>query len=79
MKCEGDTIPRTFSKKSKLSISLDQYCKVSYSLFLYAKLRTQKGMELVSLPHFRHDSLKKNIYLVTFYYLTKFHCQVTFT
>ena len=40
-KCGGETIPRPFSKKSKLSISLDQYSKVSYSLFLwYAKLRT---------------------------------------
>ena len=34
---------RPFSKKSKLSISLDQYFKVLYSLFLlYAKLRAVK-------------------------------------
>ena len=40
-KCDGDTIPRPFSKKSKLRISLDQYSKVSYGLSLwYAKLRT---------------------------------------
>ena len=39
--CGGDTIPRPFLKKLKLSISLNQYSKVSYSLFLlYAKLRT---------------------------------------
>ena len=38
-KCDGETIPRRFSKKSKLSISLD--FKILYSLFLlYAKLRT---------------------------------------
>ena len=43
MKCDGDTTPRRFSKKPKLNISLDQYSKVSYSLFLwYAKLRTIK-------------------------------------
>ena len=39
-KLGGETIPRPFSKKSKLSISLDQHSKVLYSLFLlYAKLR----------------------------------------
>ena len=37
----GETIPRPFSKKSELSISLDQYSKVLYILFLLiAKLRT---------------------------------------
>ena len=41
--CGGETVPRRFSKKSKLSISLDQLSKVLYSLFLlYAKLRTIK-------------------------------------
>ena len=35
-----ETIPRSFSKKSNLSISLDQQSKVLYSLFLlHAKLR----------------------------------------
>ena len=39
-KCGGDTIPRPFPKKLKLSISLDQYSKVLYSLFLlYVRLR----------------------------------------
>ena len=38
--CAGETIPRPLSRKSKLSISLDQYCKVLNSLFLlYANLR----------------------------------------
>ena len=38
-KYAGETIPRPLSKKSKLSISLDQYCKVLNSLFLlYANL-----------------------------------------
>ena len=36
----GETIPRALYKKSKLSISLDQYCKILNSLFLlYANLR----------------------------------------
>ena len=39
-KCAGETIPRPLSIKSKLSRSLDQYCKVLNSLFLlYANLR----------------------------------------
>ena len=39
-KCGGETIPRPFSKKLKLSISLDPEFKVLYSLLLlYAKLR----------------------------------------
>ena len=40
-KCDGKSIPRPFSKKSKLKISLDQESKVLYNLFLlYASLRT---------------------------------------
>ena len=40
-KCGGENIPRPYSKKSELNISLDQYSKVLYSLFLlYPKLRT---------------------------------------
>ena len=39
-KCGGETSLRLFSKKSKLSISLDHYSKVLQSLFLlYATLR----------------------------------------
>ena len=42
--CGGETIPRPFSKKSKLkSIDLDQLFEVLYSLFLlHVKLRTVK-------------------------------------
>ena len=40
-KCGGESIPRPFSKKSKLRISLDQYSKVLYILFLlFGKLKT---------------------------------------
>ena len=39
-KCDGETSPRPFYEKLKLSISLDQLSKVLYNLFLlYAKLR----------------------------------------
>ena len=42
-KCDGETSPRPFSEKFKLRISLDQYSRVLYSLFLlYAKLRAIK-------------------------------------
>ena len=42
-KCAGETIPRPSSKKSKLSIPLDQKCKVLNSFFLlYANLRVIK-------------------------------------
>ena len=40
-KCDGKTSPRLFSKKLKLSLSLDQQSKVLYSLLLLdAKFRT---------------------------------------
>ena len=40
-KCAGETIPRPLSEKLKLSISLDQQCRVLNSLFhLYANLRS---------------------------------------
>ena len=40
-KYDREAIPRPFSKKSKLSISLDQYSKDLYILFLlFTKLRT---------------------------------------
>ena len=39
-KCGGETSPRPFSKKLKLRITLDQWSKDLYSLFLlYGKLR----------------------------------------
>ena len=42
-KCDGETSLRPFSEKLKLRISLDQYSRVLYSLFLlYAKLRAIK-------------------------------------
>ena len=38
--CDGEIGPRLFSQKLKFSISLDQYSKFLYSLFLlYGKLR----------------------------------------
>ena len=46
-KCGGETIPRLLSKKSKLSISLAQQCKVLNSLFLlYVNLRVIEISEI---------------------------------
>ena len=40
-KYDGETIPRPFSKKSTLNVSLDRYSKVLYILFLlFAKFYT---------------------------------------
>ena len=40
-KCSGETTPKPFFKKSKLSISQDQYSKVLHILFwLFPKLTT---------------------------------------
>ena len=44
-KYSRETIPRPFSRKPKLSISLDQYSKVLYIVLLLAKLRTIKVIE----------------------------------
>ena len=45
-KCGGETSPRLFSGKLKLSISLDQQSKTLYSLFsLHPKLRAMKYIE----------------------------------
>ena len=90
-KCCGETIPRPFPKKLKLSISLDQYSKVLYSLFVlhvkttlafnsYKAFLKNKKISGTSLPAlFSAWFLKKKISLVIFYYLTKFSCLVSFT
>ena len=42
-KCGGGNIPRPFSKKSKLDVSLDQQLKVLYGLsLLYANMRAME-------------------------------------
>ena len=44
-KCVGETIPRSFFKELKLSLSLDQQSEVSYSLFLlYVKVEDYKNI-----------------------------------
>ena len=100
-KCGRETIPRPFSKKSKLSLTLDQHFKVyifglivcqvkdywkrlklscrPFTFTSYKAVLKNKGSG-TSLP----DSLsawylKKNVAVVTFYYLTKFQCLVAFT
>ena len=49
----GETIPRPFPEKSKLSISLGQYSKVLYSLFLlYVKLKAIEIYQNYAADHF---------------------------
>ena len=44
--CGGETSPRPFSEKLKLSLSRDQYFQVLHSLFLFhGKLRLSKYIE----------------------------------
>ena len=46
IKCGGETSPRPFSEKLKLSISMNEEPRVLYGLFLlYAKLRVSKYIE----------------------------------
>ena len=58
-KCGGETMTRPLSKKSKLSISLDQQCKVLNSLFLlYTNLRAiqvqrNQAKNHLLLPHIK--------------------------
>ena len=93
-KYDGDTIPSPFSKKSKfwsfiqlaimvcqvedyqniLKLSRRPLSLTSYKDFLKNKI---PGTCLPVL--FSAWFLKKNIYLVTFYYLAKFYCLVSFT
>ena len=37
-RCDGETSPRPFSERLKLSISLDQYSKVCYSAFIVSQV-----------------------------------------
>ena len=55
IKCGGETSPRSFSEKLKLSISLDQWSKVLYKFFiLYAKLRAiEIAADHLPLPHIK--------------------------
>ena len=49
-----ETIPRHFSKKSKMSLSLDKQFNVLYSFFLlYAKLRAIKTADHLLVPHIK--------------------------
>ena len=49
-KCGKETIPRPFSKKSKLSISLDQYSKVLYILIVCQVQDYRKSLKLSCRP-----------------------------
>ena len=49
-KCGGETIPRPFSKKLKVSISLDQYSTVLYSFFFLLYFKYRKILKPSSRP-----------------------------
>ena len=79
----GETIPRSFFKKLKLSISADQHFKVFYILFilfiyLKAFLKNKKRSGTSFPASFSAWFLKRNIALVIFLYLEKFQCLFTF-
>ena len=79
----GETIPRSFFKKLKLSISADQYFKVFYILFIlfiYFKtfLKNKKRSGTSFPASFSAWFLKRNIALVIFLYLEKFQYLFTF-
>ena len=76
-KCDGETSPRPFYKKSKFSISLcfyyvlglPNYIKTKVlplALTLYkAFVKNKKGVELVSLPHFLHG-FRRRIFIMLY-------------
>ena len=58
-KCAGETIPRPLSKKSKLSISLDQQCEVLNSLFLlYANFSAIEMQQNQAADHLLLTNIK---------------------
>ena len=60
-RCGGEGIHRPFPKKSKLSISLDQYSKTLYNLVLmYAKLRIILKLNCRSLNFASYKTFLKN-------------------
>ena len=79
-KCRRETSARRFSGKLKLSISLDQYSKVLYSLFLlYPKLKAieiywNSAADHLILLHIKHFlKIKRGLELVSLpYFLHSF-------
>ena len=71
-KCGGETSPRPFSGKLKLSISLDQWSKVLCSLLLlYSRLRAieiycNEAAGHLLLPHIKHIlKIRKGLELIS--------------
>ena len=58
IKCGGETIPRPFSKKSKLGISLDQYSKVLYSFFVVCQVEDYRNVLELSCKPLAYTSYK---------------------
>ena len=58
-KCDGETSPRRFFEKLKLSISLDELMKVFYCLFLlYTELRATETFWNLAAEHFLSPNIK---------------------
>ena len=66
-KCDGETIPWPFIKKSKLSISLDQYSSFIYFIFIVCQVEDyQKGLKLscISLAFASNKAFSKIICII---------------
>ena len=58
-KCGAETIPRPFSKKSKLNISLDQQSEMLYSLFLlYVQGELYQNISKLKADHMLYAYIK---------------------
>ena len=67
---------RNIRKLSYRPLAVTLYLAFSF----LKKQKTNKDLELVSLPHYLYNFWKKKyIYPLIFYSLTKFHCLITFT
>ena len=72
-KCGGEISPRPFSEKIELTISLDQWSKVLYNLFLlhgkikgYQNILKQSSWPLALSPHIKlFEKIKRGLELVS--------------
>ena len=62
----------------ELSKYIETGMQMNYLCLIWSFYKKQKE-RLVSLPHFLHDFLNKNVSQVLFYQLVKFHGLITFT
>ena len=73
-KCDGETIPWPFIKKSKLSIYLDQYSSFIYFIFIVCQVEDyQKGLKLscISLAFASNKAFSKIICIIFAWFLKR--------